>query len=132
MVFAIRWHEEPQLLKPVLCRACGLQQEKPLQPEAYTPQLESSLHLPTRESPRAATESPMHCNEDPVQPKMKKKIFFKKSYQGSHSIWLPWNRKIQHITSVIVIIMQTLVGSKYTYKLKYNVKFILRLMLLNI
>ena len=31
---------EPQLLKPVFPRACGLQQEKPLWWEAYAPQLD--------------------------------------------------------------------------------------------
>jgi len=54
----------PQLLKPNCPRACTLQQEKPPQGEAHTPQPESSPHSQQPE------KSP-HSNKDPAQPKIK-------------------------------------------------------------
>ena len=45
------------------CRACALQQEKPPQWEALTPQLASSPHSP---------QLPMHSNKDTVQPEINK------------------------------------------------------------
>ena len=55
----------PKLLKPFCLRAHEPQQEKPLQWEACTPQLESSLCLPQ-------LEKNMCGNEDPAQPKINK------------------------------------------------------------
>ena len=53
---------EPQLLKPIRCRARALQQEKPPQREAHAPRLVA----PTRHNWRKTTCS----NEDPAQPNM--------------------------------------------------------------
>ena len=56
---------EPQPLGPVCSRACALQQEKPPQPGAHRPQLESSpcsLQL----------EKSLCSNKDPAQPKVNK------------------------------------------------------------
>ena len=48
---------ELQLWKPSYSGACALQQEKPLQWEARTPQLEWPLLAAIRESPHAATKT---------------------------------------------------------------------------
>ena len=60
---------EPQLLKPPWLRAHALQQEKPLQWKACTPQLESNPCL-------LQPEKSPHRNEDPTQPKKNKYFFF--------------------------------------------------------
>ena len=62
---------EAQLLKCVCPGACAPQQEKALQWEAHTSQLESSPHS-------TQLEKRPHSNEDPAQPKINK-WFFKSS-----------------------------------------------------
>ena len=57
------WPQVSQLLKLVHPRIHDLQQEKPPQWKAQTPQLENSPHLPQLE------ENP-HSNEDSAQPKI--------------------------------------------------------------
>ena len=53
----------PQLPKPELPRACALQQDKPLQWQALTPQPERSACSPQ-------LEKGPHSNEDPAQPEV--------------------------------------------------------------
>ena len=65
------WAHGPQVLKPAHPRACALQQKKPLQWEAHSPQLESSP-CTTREVPTTTRESQRKSKEDPAQPKNKK------------------------------------------------------------
>ena len=50
--------------EPTNPRACGLQQEKPLQWEACAPKLQSS-------PPHCSSRKTTHNNEDPAQPKIK-------------------------------------------------------------
>ena len=57
------WTCVPQLLKPARSRARAPQQEKPLQREAHSWQLEGSPHLPQLERVQCG-------NKDPVQPKI--------------------------------------------------------------
>ena len=61
------WVHESQLLKPLLPRARA-PQEKPLQWEAFTPQLESSPYL-------RQLEKSSHSDKDPAQPKINKTLF---------------------------------------------------------
>ena len=56
------WAHRPQLPKPACLRVHALQQEKPLQGEAWASQLERS-----RSSPQL--EKSLQSNEDPAQPK---------------------------------------------------------------
>ena len=60
------WAHVQQLLNPVCPRACAAQQEKPLQWEDRTLQLESSPRLPQ-------LEKSLHNNEDSEKQKKKKK-----------------------------------------------------------
>ena len=48
----------PQMLKPLRPRAGAPQEERPLQGEAYTPQLERSPHSPQRERARKQQRTP--------------------------------------------------------------------------
>ena len=57
--------------EPTCSRAHVLQKEKQLQGETRAPQLESSPHLPNRESPHRSIK-------EPAQQKKEKKIFFLK------------------------------------------------------
>ena len=61
------WGHVQQLLNPVCPRACAPQQEKPLQWEDCTLQLESSPRLPQ-------LEKSLHNNEDSEKPKKKKTL----------------------------------------------------------
>ena len=57
------WAHVSQLLKPAHPRACALQQEKPLQWEAHTPQLESNPCLPQLEKSLHTTTKAQHSQK---------------------------------------------------------------------